>query len=121
MIPWLKAAGARALRTALVTLLPLLPMLMVGVDVEIDLSHVRPPQAGAVRLGEPVCEATVGAFRLFPGLSPDLLRNVLQAPLQGLVLLAYGVGNGPELWAAAGTVLGLVGAVLLRRWSVKSD
>lgn len=32
-----------------------------------------------------------------------------------------GVGNGPELWAAAGIVLGLVGAVLLRRWSVKSD
>ena len=40
MIPWLKAAGARALRTALVTLLPLLPMLMVGVDVDRTISTV---------------------------------------------------------------------------------
>jgi L-asparaginase len=29
-------------------------------------------------------------------LSPDLLRNVLQPPLQGMVLEAYGVGNGPD-------------------------
>mgnify|MGYP002685028043 CR=1 FL=1 len=38
----------------------------------------------------------MGAFRLFPGLSPDLLANVLQPPLQGLALLAFGVGNGPD-------------------------
>ena len=42
----------------------------------------------------------MGAFRLFPGLTPDLLRNVLQPPLQGLVLEAYGVGNGPDRDAA---------------------
>ena len=42
----------------------------------------------------------MGAFRLFPGLAPDLLRNVLQPPLQGLVLEAYGVGNGPDRDAA---------------------
>ncbi len=42
----------------------------------------------------------MGAFRLFPGLSPDLLRNMLRPPLQGLVLEAYGVGNGPDRDAA---------------------
>ena len=47
-------------------------------------------------LATPVAGATVGAFRLFPGLSPELLRNVLQPPLQGLVLEAYGAGNGPD-------------------------
>ena len=73
------------------------PLGIVGVDVEIDATHVRSAsRQGAVRLAEPVNDATVGAFRLFPGLSPDLLRNVLQAPLQGLVLLAYGVGNAPD-------------------------
>jgi L-asparaginase len=72
----------------------------VGVDVEVDATHVRRPdpmKAGnRVRLAEPVAEATVGAFRLFPGLSPQFLANVLQPPLQGLVLLAYGVGNAPD-------------------------
>ena len=48
----------------------------------------------------PAVPATVGAFRLFPGLSPDLLANVLQPPLQGLALLAFGVGNGPDRDAA---------------------
>jgi L-asparaginase len=49
-----------------------------------------------IALVAPVAAATVGAFRLFPGASPDLLRNVLQPPLQGLVLETYGAGNGPD-------------------------
>lgn len=72
------------------------PLGIVGVGVEIDASHVRPAQDGPVGLAEPVREATIGAFRLFPGLSPEFLANVLKPPLQGLVLQAYGVGNGPD-------------------------
>jgi L-asparaginase len=72
------------------------PLGLVGVDIDVDVTHVRPVRSEQVRLAEPVTEATVGAFRLFPGLSPQFLANVLQPPLQGLVLLAYGVGNGPD-------------------------
>jgi L-asparaginase len=73
------------------------PLGMVGVNVEIDPTHLnRPASCGPLALAELPERATVGAFRLFPGLSPDLLRNVLQPPLQGLVLLAFGVGNGPD-------------------------
>jgi len=35
-------------------------------------------------------------LRLFPGISPELVRDVQRRPLQGLVLDAYGVGNGPD-------------------------
>jgi len=73
------------------------PLGVVGVDVQIDRSHLASlSPADRVTLVTPVVDATVGAFRLFPGLSPDLLQNVLQPPLQGLVLEAYGVGNGPD-------------------------
>ncbi len=58
-----------------------------------------------MRLAEPRREATVGAFRLFPGISPQFLANVLQPPLEGLVLQAYGVGNGPDRDAALLQVL----------------
>ncbi|MFM7117336.1 MAG: asparaginase, partial [Planctomycetota bacterium] len=34
-------------------------------------------------------------FRLFPGMSVDVLRNLLQRPLRALILESYGVGNGP--------------------------
>jgi L-asparaginase len=72
------------------------PLGTVGIDIEINEGLVR---AGGKRralkvheLGAPV----VSALRLFPGISPDLVRNILRPPLKGLVLEAYGVGNGPD-------------------------
>ena len=89
------------------------PLGVAGVEIQIDPARVHLPRqprletaAGwdaappGVSLAAPCAEAMVGAFRLFPGLAPDLLRNVLQPPLQGLVLEAYGVGNGPDRDAA---------------------
>jgi L-asparaginase len=72
------------------------PLGSVGVNVAIDRSHLALPAGGPLAPTWPAAPATVGAFRLFPGVSPDLLANVLQPPLQGLVLLAFGVGNGPD-------------------------
>jgi len=72
------------------------PLGEVGIDIEVNWNLVRKSNgSGALHvheLGTPV----VSALRLFPGISPDLLRNVLRPPLQGLVLEAYGVGNGPD-------------------------
>ncbi|MCX6027872.1 MAG: asparaginase [Chloroflexi bacterium] len=87
------------------------PLGVVGVEIQIDRTHLGGQYARhktktakrgepGIALATPVAAATVGAFRLFPGLSPDLLRNVLQPPLQGLVLEAYGAGNGPDRDAA---------------------
>ena len=73
------------------------PLGTVGIDIEIRWEWVLPPPAVpgpvAVRAwGEPV----VGALRLFPGISAEVVRHILQPPLQGLVLEAFGVGNGPD-------------------------
>ncbi len=37
----------------------------------------------------------VGVLRLFPGISADFVYHILQPKLKGLVIEAYGVGNGP--------------------------
>lgn len=71
------------------------PLGRVGVDIEIDWSLVRPAAPGGLTLHE-IGHPVVGALRLFPGITAELARNVLQPPLQGLVLEAYGVGNAPE-------------------------
>jgi L-asparaginase len=83
------------------------PLGIVGVNVVIDPAYLAQHEAQNAKrnratfsLLAPVTDATVGAFRLFPGVSPELLRNVLKPPLQGLVLEAYGVGNGPDRDAA---------------------
>lgn len=74
------------------------PLGTVGTDIEIDWDLVRRGARRAPRTlrVDDFGTAVVSALRLFPGISPELVRNVLRPPLQGLVLEAYGVGNGPE-------------------------
>jgi L-asparaginase len=69
----------------------------VGIEIEINWDLVRRPRGRQrLRVHEFQPGVVVSALRLFPGISPDLVRNVLRPPLQGLVLEAYGVGNGPD-------------------------
>ena len=55
-----------------------------------------------MRAGEGVPRLTAGklgnvaSVRLFPGFSASILANICQPPLQGLVIEAYGAGNGPS-------------------------
>lgn len=70
------------------------PLARIGVDIEVNTAVVRAPQ------GEPgLAEGPLGhvaAVQLFPGFSASILGNVCRPPLQGLVLEAYGAGNGPS-------------------------
>ena len=47
----------------------------------------------------PLAAGTLGkvaAVRLFPGFSAPALANLCRPPLQGLIIEAYGAGNGPS-------------------------
>jgi L-asparaginase len=73
------------------------PLGTVGIDIEINQARVMPPPTGTpgpLRVQE-ISDQAVAALRIFPGISADLIRNVAQAPLRGLVIEAYGVGNAP--------------------------
>lgn len=69
------------------------PLAEIGVDVVVNRSIVRWPG------GEPTLTtgrlADVAAVRLFPGFSESILANLCRPPLQGLIIEAYGAGNGP--------------------------
>jgi len=71
------------------------PLGTAGIDIEINRPLIR-KKRGRFRLQEFAAPVVVTALRLFPGISPDLVRNVLRPPLQGAVLETYGVGNGPD-------------------------
>lgn len=71
------------------------PLGDVGVDIDIHWRRVREPAGTPFRVHE-IGDPVVGALRLFPGITSQLVRNVLQPPIQGLVLEAYGVGNAPD-------------------------
>jgi len=69
----------------------------VGINAEIDWARV--PDAGGPAPVPSVVElgtASVSAFRIFPGLDPDALRNLLRPPVQGVVLECFGSGNAPD-------------------------
>jgi len=77
-----------------------LPLGTVGIGIDVNWSLVRKAK-GKKKISVPeLTRPVVSALRLFPGISPELVRNVLRPPLQGLVLEAYGVGNGPDKDAA---------------------
>jgi L-asparaginase len=72
------------------------PLGNAGIDIEINWDLVRKPRPRQKLRVEELGSPVVSALRLFPGISPELIGNVLRPPLQGLVLEAYGVGNGPD-------------------------
>jgi L-asparaginase len=66
----------------------------IGSRIEFERRLLRPRGSEPLRV-QPVGQPVVGALRLFPGFRASVLENMLQPPLQGLVLEAFGVGNGP--------------------------
>ncbi|MDN5370567.1 asparaginase [Shewanella fodinae] len=60
-------------------------------------------RAGAIAhyTGEPlqvthIHPQPIGIVTLYPGISNEIFRNILQQPVKALILLTYGVGNAPQ-------------------------
>ena len=70
------------------------PLAEIGIDVVVNHTMVRAaegtPGLTTGSLGK------VAAVRLFPGFSASILANMCRPPLQGLIIEAYGAGNGPS-------------------------
>ncbi|MDX1412885.1 MAG: asparaginase [Candidatus Promineifilaceae bacterium] len=73
------------------------PLGQVGIEIELNWEAIRSLPPHSTHLSINALDAgRIAALRLFPGISSGLLRHILQPPLKGLVIEAYGVGNGPS-------------------------
>ncbi len=72
------------------------PLGRAGIEVEMRRELLRTVPADTQVVTPALDSPPVAALRLFPGIRHELVRNVLQPPLQGLVLEAYGAGNAPD-------------------------
>ncbi|MBK8032879.1 MAG: asparaginase [Chloroflexi bacterium] len=72
------------------------PLGTVGVDTSIDPTHVLPHPAEPFRFARLTSQPQVGQIRLFPGISVDVVKNLLQPPIQGVILETFGAGNAPD-------------------------
>ena len=73
------------------------PLATIGTHIRVFEDRVHFPKStdNALTL-LPINDEAVATLRLFPGIDARVLDNVLRTPLQGLVLEAYGAGNGPS-------------------------
>ncbi|MCP4329239.1 MAG: asparaginase [Alphaproteobacteria bacterium] len=72
------------------------PLGVVGVDIAVAREYLRTPDGRPFRVQD--CgDASVAAMRLFPGITGDVVANILRPPLKGLVLGSYGRGTAPSL------------------------
>ena len=70
------------------------PLAELGIDILVNHALLHAPQGQPGLTAGPL--GNVAAVRLFPGFSASILANLCRPPLQGLVLEAYGAGNGPS-------------------------
>ncbi len=74
------------------------PLAEIGIDITIYPERIRrAPQPAARQLAQvALALPAVADLRLFPGISAQVVRNMLRPPLRGLVLETYGSGNAPD-------------------------
>ncbi len=72
------------------------PLGTVGISIGINRELIFSHPLSRPELPDIIEDTRVGALRLFPGISIEMITGMLAAPLQGLVIETYGVGNGPS-------------------------
>jgi len=73
------------------------PLVEVGINFVVNWSNVRnaPHRLKGFSVA-PNMNRNVAVLKLFPGMTPMIIRNLLQPPLEGCVLESYGSGNCPN-------------------------
>ncbi|REL27019.1 L-asparaginase 1 [Thalassotalea euphylliae] len=81
------------------------PLLEAGIDIKVKAGQLavtaqRDKQLAANNKQSitliPITPQPVGVVHLYPGISHELIANVLQQPVKALILRSYGVGNAPQ-------------------------
>jgi L-asparaginase len=72
------------------------PLATTGIDIKVNWSLIRnAPSAPEELAVHERMDPSVGVLRLFPGITGETIRNFLRPPLKGVVIQAFGEGNGP--------------------------
>jgi L-asparaginase len=72
------------------------PLAIAETSIRILEKNIRQPDTRSATLKvQEIVPGEVASFRLFPGLSVEILKHFLRRPLKALILETYGDGNGP--------------------------
>lgn len=71
-------------------------LLTAGIHIETNMNLSKPPKGNTELVVSNIESQPVGMLTLYPGISPMVLTNMIQQPVNALILLSYGVGNAPQ-------------------------
>ncbi|UJF20116.1 asparaginase [Vibrio sp. SS-MA-C1-2] len=71
------------------------PLLEAGISIKVNDIELDKKPEGHYQVHR-ITPQPIGIVMLYPGISPDVIRNVLRQPVNGLILLTFGVGNAPQ-------------------------
>lgn len=70
-------------------------LIEAGITISVNQSALSMFARGEFKLHN-ITPQPIGIVMLYPGISPEVIRNVLQQPVNGLILLTFGIGNAPN-------------------------
>ncbi|BDM64169.1 L-asparaginase 1 [Shewanella sp. NFH-SH190041] len=75
---------------------PNFPLLAeAGIKISLKKGKIATPTNAPLVVAS-VKPQPIGVVTLYPGISTDIFKNLLQQPVKALIILTFGVGNAPE-------------------------
>ena len=71
------------------------PLLEAGINIKLIQGKVSEPVALPLALAQ-ITPQPIGVVHLYPGISVELIKNIIKQPVKALIIRSYGVGNAPQ-------------------------
>ncbi|MBL1377819.1 asparaginase [Zobellella iuensis] len=71
------------------------PLLNAGIHISLEAGEIGGARGKPLTVS-PITPQPIGVVTLYPGISAEVIGNLLRQPVKALLLLSYGVGNAPQ-------------------------
>ena len=71
------------------------PLLEAGINIKLIEGKITQPISQPLKLAQ-ITPQPIGVVHLYPGISVELIKNIIKQPVKALIIRSYGVGNAPQ-------------------------
>jgi L-asparaginase len=71
------------------------PLLEAGINIKLIEGKITQPISQPLKLVQ-ITPQPIGVVHLYPGISVELIKNIIKQPVKALIIRSYGVGNAPQ-------------------------
>ncbi len=71
------------------------PLLEAGISIKLIAGTITASEPTPLKLNK-ITPQPIGVAHLYPGISSELISNIIKQPVKALIVRSYGVGNAPQ-------------------------